>query len=315
MVGGPAGRETGFASGYGLEEEARDGDMRPSSGTASFRAQAYITQVLGYPKLSAREERILFKKWRKTRRPSVKSAILTANLRYVVAIALTYRCYPVEIEDLISEGNLGLLIAFDKYRSSRGTRFITYGAYWVRAFMLSLIIRHSHNGRTGAGPFRSKIFFKIRREKAKSICRYGNCDRAYDDLAEKMHMPVDKVCDMATILETPDVSIDFPLRGDSTVTMLDFLQDAGPTPEETTMQEEKRGLMKRLVEVAMDNLDRREKYIIRKRIFEDDGASLAEIGRDLGVSRERARQLEGRAKKKIRTTLESSGICDYRLLS
>jgi RNA polymerase sigma-32 factor len=266
--------------------------------------QAYINQVLAIPKLSIKDERELFKRWRRTRRQRYKSAILMANLRYVVAIALGYRC-------LIAEGNIGLLVAFDKYKSSRGTRFITYAAYWVRAFILSQIIRLSHNGRTGAGPYRSKIFFKIRREKARSVCRFGDCDEAYEDLADKMQMSVDKVCEMAAILEASDVSIDNPLRSDSKVTMQDFLSDGGISPEDEAAGSEKNDLMKRLVEVAMENLDRREKYIIRKRIFDDDGASLAEIGRDLGVSRERARQLEGRAKKKIRLSLEGSGISDF----
>ncbi len=273
--------------------------------------QTYINQVLAHPKLSIKEERKLFRKWRKTRRPAYKSAILMANLRYVVAIALGYRCYPVDIEDLIAEGNIGLLVAFDKYKSSKGTRFITYAAYWVRAFILSQIIRLSHNGRTGAGPYRSKIFFKIRREKARSVCKFGDCDEAYEDLADKMQMSVDKVCEMAAILEASDVSIDNPLKFDSRVTLQDFLSDGGTSPEDEASSSEKGQLMRRLVEIAMENLDKREKYIIQKRIFEDDGASLAEIGRDLGVSRERARQLEGRAKKKIRISLESSGISDF----
>jgi RNA polymerase sigma-32 factor len=273
--------------------------------------QGYINQVLAIPKLSIKDERELFRKWRKTGRHVYKSSILMANLRYVVAIALGYRCYPVDIEDLIAEGNIGLMVAFDKYRSSRGTRFITYAAYWVRAFILSQIIRLSHNGRTGAGPYRSKIFFKIRREKARSVCKFGDCDEAYEDLADKMQMTVDKVCEMTAILEASDVSIDNPFKLDSRVTLQDFLSDGGASPEEEAAGSEKSELMKRLVEMAMENLDRREKYIIRKRIFEDDGASLAEIGRDLGVSRERARQLEGRAKKKIRLSLEGSGIGDF----
>jgi len=126
-----------------------------------------------------------------------------------------------------------------------------------------------------------------------------------------MQMSVDKVCEMAAILEASDVSIDNPLKFDSRVTLQDFLSDGGTSPEDEASSSEKGQLMRRLVEIAMENLDKREKYIIQKRIFEDDGASLAEIGRDLGVSRERARQLEGRAKKKIRISLESSGISDF----
>jgi len=273
----------------------------------SVMMQEYISQVLSRAKLSRKEEADLFKKWRATKSPAVRDTIITANLRYVVAIALGYRAYPVSFDDLISEGNLGLMIAYDKYRSSRKTRFITYAAFWIRAFMLNLIIRSWHNGRTGAGPYRSKVFFKIRREKARSMCLYGNCPEAYDDLARKMEMPVDRVRSMTSVLEMPDLSIDSPGKRGGETSLKDFLMDAGPTPEESFSTGERATGIKDAVQRAMGELDHREKYIIEKRVFEDEGASLAEIGRDLGVSRERARQLEGRAKRKLRSSLEGSG--------
>ncbi|MFH1434905.1 MAG: sigma-70 family RNA polymerase sigma factor [Pseudomonadota bacterium] len=289
--------------------------MKNSYKTFPEGAQAYIDQALAYPKLPAKEEAGLFRKWKRSKSPDVKSTILLANIRYVVAIAIGYRYYPVDIGDLIAEGNLGLLIAFDKFDTRRKTRFITYAAYWIRALMLNHIIRSWHGGRTGAGPYRSKFFFKIKREKARSICRYGDCDTAYRDLARKMKLPRDKVCDMAEILEKPDMSMDSPLKPGSYATLKEFLFDDGPHPDEVAKYNEIHRLMKRLVGLAMNSLDAREKYIIKKRVIEEDGASLAEIGRDLGVSRERARQLEGRAKKKLRSSLERYGFPDLNAIA
>lgn len=282
--------------------------MKNSDKVFPAGVQAFIDQALAYPKLSAKEEARLFRKWKRSKSSELKSSILLANIRYVVAIAIGYRCYPVDIGDLIAEGNLGLLVAFDKFDTRRKTRFITYAAYWIRALMLNHIIRSWHGWRTGAGPYRSKFFFKIKKEKAKSLCKYGDCDMAYRDLARKMKLPKDKVCNMAEILEKPDRSMDSPLRQGAAATLKEFLFDDGPHPDELAQDNEIQLLMKQLVDLAMSSLDKREKYIIEKRLFEDDGTSLAEIGRDLGVSRERARQLEGRAKNKLRSSLERYGF-------
>lgn len=274
--------------------------------------QSFIDQAHAYPRLTAAEEAKLFRKWKRTKSPAIKRAILLANLRYVVAIALGYRFYPVDIADLIAEGNLGLMIAFDKFDPRKGTRLITYSAYWIRALILNLIIRSWHGGRTGAGPYRSKYFFKIKREKARSICRHGECEEAYEELAEKMSLPVAKVRAMARTLERADISMDSPVKDGSSTTLQELMQGKVPPPDEITEANETEKLVKRLVHDAMQTLDHRERYIIEKRILDEEKSSLAEIGRELGVSRERARQLEGRAKKKIRWSLENCGfeVCD-----
>ncbi|MFH1438722.1 MAG: sigma-70 family RNA polymerase sigma factor [Pseudomonadota bacterium] len=273
--------------------------------------QSYIDQAHAYPRLTAKEEATLFRQWKRTKSPAVKRSILQANLRYVVAIALGYRYYPVDVADLIAEGNLGLLVAFDKFDPKKGTRMITYGAYWIRALILNLIIRSWHGGRTGAGPYRSKYFFKIKREKARSICRHGECEEAYEELARKMNLPVARVSSMARTLERPDISMDSPVRDGSNTTLQELMQDKEPSPEEITESNETQGLVRRLVQDALQSLDNRERYIIEKRILDEEKTSLADIGRELGVSRERARQLEGRAKKKIRWSLENCGYEVY----
>jgi len=281
--------------------------MKNSDKAFSAGVQAFIDRALACSKLSAKEEAKLFRKWKRSKSPEIKSSILLANIRYVVAIALGYRFYPVDIADLIAEGNLGLMIAFDKFNHRKGTRLITYSAYWIRALILNLIIRSWHGGRTGAGPYRSKYFFKIKREKARSVCRHGECEEAYEELAEKMSLPVARVRAMAWTLERADISIDSPVKDGSSTTFQELMQDKELPPDELTEANETEKLVKRLVLDAMNSLDNRERYIIEKRILDEEKSSLAEIGRELGVSRERARQLEGRAKKKIRCSLENCG--------
>lgn len=277
--------------------------------------QSYISQILKIPKITAEREKFLFKKWRTSGDSAARWEILNSNLKYVVAIALGYKNYPVSLEDLICEGNFGLVVAFDKFNPCKGTRFITYASYWIRAFMLRFIVDYWQRGRTGAGPYRSKIFFKFFREKARSMCLFGDNDAVYEDIASKLDMEQGKVCKMIGILEMLDISLDAPIKHGDGGSIKDFFYDGSPSPEEELRDVEKERIMKRLVDEAMSKLDEREKFIIKRRIFNDSGLSLAEIGRLLGVSRERARQLESRAKRKIRSCLESKGITDFEMVS
>ncbi|MFH1437796.1 MAG: sigma-70 family RNA polymerase sigma factor [Pseudomonadota bacterium] len=276
--------------------------------------QVYAARVVSFPKFSAKEEKQLFKRWDTHGDDRAKSLIIQSNLRYVIAIALRYRSRRVGLEDLIAEGNLGLLAALSKFDTKRDVRFATYASYWIRAYMLKLITRCSQEFRTGAGPYRSKVFFKLKRERARSLCKYGNTEAAFSDLAEKLEVDVESAITMTKIVESIDISLEANVKGAEDASLKDLLQDVGPTPEEAACDTENQIFMGGLVEKALASLDNREKYIIKRRIFNGEKVSLAEIGRDLGVSRERARQLEGRAKRKIRTCLEQSGIQSFAMI-
>src|SRR5437016_3325924 len=133
--------------------------------TASI--SAYITQVQQLPTLSREDEHDYAVRFHRDNDRTAGIRLIEANLRYVVAIALSYRRYGVRVADLISEGNVGLMTALKKFDPDRGTRFVTYAAHWIRAFVLDYVIRGWSIVGVGAGPLRSKVFFRLRREKAK----------------------------------------------------------------------------------------------------------------------------------------------------
>ncbi len=237
-----------------------------------------------------------------------KNALVRANLRFVVAIALSYRRYGIRISDLIAEGNLGLMIAAGKFDPERGTRFVTYAGYWIRALILDLIVRASTMVGAGSGPLRSKLFFRLRRERA----RIGNIvpDAAERNaiLAQRFETSEEKMEEMLRRLDARDVSLDQPVHAESGVTMLDALEDDGASPETVAAFHETDGLMRDRLATALSRLDRRERYIVEQRYMGEAEVSLAEIGRELGVSRERARQLEARAKQKLREQLDDLAL-------
>ncbi len=268
----------------------------------------YIARVQAIPVLSREEESTLAFRLRDFADDDAARRLVEANLRYVVAIALTYRRYGVRLADLVSEGNVGLMIALAKFDPTRGTRFVTYAAHWIRAYVLDHVIRTWSIVGVGAGPLRSKVFFRLRREKARILAQTHDAAEANARLAERFGTTADQMAVLAQRLEARDVSLDAKRFDDGNATLLDTLPDGDENQEDEYMQHERTRAVHASVRQAVEKLDPRERFIVEVRMMADrpEELSLAEIGRRLGVSRERARQLEARAKEKLRRHLETS---------
>lgn len=262
----------------------------------------YITLVHQYPKLTREAEYELAERWAKKQDEKAADELIRSHLRYVVAIALKYRRYGVPLSELIAEGNFGLVHALKKFEAKRGNRFVTYAAYWIRAYVLGYVIRSWSLVGVGSGALRSKLFFKLRRERTRIMNLIGDEERADEILADKFGVSPTQISAMVRRLETRDVSLDGKVFDDSATTLMDTLVTAEADQETSLSADERRDQVKVAVRRAVQDLDARERYIVEKRMMADaeDELSLAEIGRRLGVSRERARQLEERAKRKLR---------------
>ena len=264
----------------------------------------YITAAHGYPELSREQEQALTARWLTDRDENAREELVRAHLRYVVSIAFKYHRYGLPLSELVAEGNFGLVHALQKFDNSRGTRFVTYASYWIRAYILNHVIR-SWSMVGGSGALRSKMFFKIRRERVRIANLVGDGEQAEALLAQALDMPQAKVAAMVRSLEARDVSLDAPVFSDSATTLADTLVAAELNQEDGLVSSEVDGYARQAVSEALTGLDPRERYIVEKRLMADseDELSLADIGRTLGVSRERARQLEARAKKKLKTRI------------
>jgi RNA polymerase sigma-32 factor len=233
-----------------------------------------------------------------------RAALIEANLRFVVAVALQYRRYGIRLADLVAEGNLGLMIAANKFDPSRGTRFVTYAGYWIRALILDLVVRASSLVGGGSGPLRSKLFFRLRRERARIGNLSSDAGERNAMLAERFDTTESKMEEMLRRLDARDVSLDQTVFPESGATLLDTLETAEPDPETEVVSHQSMTHARSRLADALAKLDARERFIVEQRFMQDDEASLAAIGRTLGVSRERARQLEARAKQKLRDGLQ-----------
>jgi RNA polymerase sigma-32 factor len=267
----------------------------------------YISMVQGFPQLGREEELVLAKAWSERGDEDAADKLVRAHLRYVVAIALKYRRYGVPLSELIAEGNFGVVHALKKFQPDRGNRFVTYAAYWIRAYVLNYVIRSWSLVGAGSGALRSKMFFRLRREKVRVLNLVGEGEAADDLLATRLGLSRDQVQTMLRRLEARDVSLDAKVFDDSGTAVLDTLIAPGQDQEATLASSGLHEKLRGAVHEAIETLDERERFIVEKRLMADpeDELSLAELGRRLGVSRERARQLEARAKKKLKGRLET----------
>lgn len=258
--------------------------------------------------LHLEDELRLARRWRDEGDRGAADALVRAQLRTVNNLAVKYRHYGVPIAELVAEGNCGLVLALSKFDPDRGIRFGTYAAHWVRAQMLAFIIRTRSIVGGTSGPMRSQVFFKFRRERARVAVLFGAGDAGQGELATRMGMSVTRIQKMIQRLDGQDVSFDEPRCRDTTTTRLEELEDAA-NPEQLLADARRASAVEVAVATALAELDLRERYIVQRRLMadRDEELSLAEIGRALGISRERARQLEVRAKKKLRRSVESVG--------
>jgi RNA polymerase sigma-32 factor len=262
----------------------------------------YTTAARACPPLSRDEESSLVKGWHEQAHEGSRDQLMRANLRHVVAIARKYQRYGLPFGDLVAEGNFGMVHALEKFDPGRGTRFVTYAAYWIRAYILNHVVHSWSLVGGGSGALGSKLFFKLRRERVRIRNLVGEGDLADEMLAQVLDVPVAKAMLMASRLENRDLSLDAKFHGDSSVSLCDTLAGGGNNQEDQIVGFEVDGHAREAVCAALKGLDRRELYIVEKRLMADDEdeMSLADIGRVLGVSRERARQLESRAKLKLK---------------
>jgi RNA polymerase sigma-32 factor len=270
---------------------------------SSASLDRYIQQVRAIPKLSREVEHELALRSGKGDQAAT-DRLVEANLRYVVAIALQYRRYGVTLGDLIAEGSVGLVTAVRKFDPHRGTRFVTYAGYWIRAFVLEAVVRSSTMIGAGSGPFRSKLFFRLRRERARLSNVIADPEELIATLASDFDTTPAKMTELLRRLDQREISLDAPAYHDSDSTLVEMLPGtAEPQDQIVARKRRQSGIQLRLAG-ALSVLDERERLIVEKRILSDDSASLASLGRELGVSRERARQLEARAKKKLAVELK-----------
>jgi RNA polymerase sigma-32 factor len=262
----------------------------------------YMRMARKYPMLDAETEACLARRWRDDRDPEAAERLVGGYQRLVVKIARDYRAYGLPFADLISEGNIGLMQAVDKFDVDRGFRLATYAMWWIRAAVTDYVLRQSSLVRTVTNENRKKLFFNLRRLRAKHQAGDDGhlSPEAVTAIATELGVPEADVIVMDQRLVARDVSVNAAVGGDSSVEWQDFLVSEGDDQEIRLIQNDERDKRRSSLEWALTQLDTRERNILIERKLKDNPPKLAELSVRYGVSRERVRQIEMRAFEKLK---------------
>ncbi|MBM3485489.1 MAG: RNA polymerase factor sigma-32 [Alphaproteobacteria bacterium] len=269
----------------------------------------YIATAMQVPLLERAEESALARRWRDHGDKVALQKIITAHIRLVVRIAAGFRGYGLPLSDLIQEGNVGLLEAANRFDPDREVRFSTYATWWILAAIQEYIVRNASIVRIGTTPAQKSLFFNLRRLRARigsnpsGPMTSQECRR----IADELRVPIEAVERMEAHLSRPDRSLNAGIGGEDTDELQDFLADSRPTPEADVMERRDRRTFSMHLQSALQRLTPRERQIITRRFLNDDRrTTLADIGEDYGVTKERIRQIESKALGKLRQYLGSA---------
>jgi|UniRef100_A0A7C4EU92 RNA polymerase sigma-32 factor len=258
----------------------------------------YMSQIECYPVLSREEENELAKRYREQGDKEAGDVLVTANLRFVIKVALGYRNYGIRLMDLIQEGNIGLIKAVERFDPDKGYRLISYAIWWIKAYIQNYIIRSWSLVKMGTTQAQRKLFYRI-----SDLPEFKNVDDHYENvskLAEKINVTQDEVIDMAARLKAHDFSLDDLISDTSRESFADTLRDESPDQETTLGELQEKMDLKIWAENAIKTLNAREQYIVEQRLLSDSPLTLKELGKRFGITRERARQIERAALKKLK---------------
>lgn len=272
----------------------------------------YIAEISKYPLLSREEEFAFARRLCDEGDISAAHKLVVSNLRFVVKIAHQYRNYGFKLLDLIQEGNVGLMMAVKKFDPSKGYRLISYAVWWIRAQIRSFIVRSWSLVKIGTTYTQRKLFFSLRGEKSKTEQTNAGLDdqNMTRALAEQLGVEEADVMQMEMRLAGRDFSLDANLNESTKTTHLDRMEDSSaPSQEDALVLREQTHLLRSKVATAMDELNDKERFIVEKRLLNDEPLTLQEVGDTFKVSRERVRQLEERVIKKLRVAMaEANGV-------
>jgi RNA polymerase sigma-32 factor len=262
----------------------------------------YISEINRFPLLTPEEEFKLAVRLKKYNDMEAAEKLIVSNLRFVVKIAHEYRNYGFKLADLIQEGNIGLIHAVKKFDPYKGYRLISYAVWWIRAYIQNYLIKSWSIVKIGTTQAQRKLFFKLSQAK-KQLESISRTKPEFAEIASSLGVKGSEVAEMDLRMGTRDVSLHEYIGDDGENSHIDFLAFEGENQEVSLIKNEERSLVKQNITAALTNLNEREKYIILNRVMADNPETLQEIGDKYNITRERARQIEKQALKKVQLAL------------
>lgn len=262
--------------------------------------------------LDAETELALAYAWRDHRDEQALHRLITAYMRLAISMASKFRRYGAPMNDLIQEASVGLMKAAEKFDPDRGLRFSTYAVWWIKASIQDHVMRNWSMVRTGSTSSQKSLFFNMRRVQAR-IEREATAEGIQIErhvllqaISDELGVPLHDVEMMDGRLAGSDFSLDMTQSSeDEGREWIDALEDSGTQADETVANNHDNDTLRQWLLTALSSLNDREQFIVRERKIRDDPRTLECLGKELGLSKERVRQLEAAAFTKMRKNLEA----------
>jgi len=263
---------------------------------------SYLQKIRKFPMLDAAEEYILAKNWREKGDKESAHKLVTSHLRLVAKIATGYRGYGLPMNELVSEGNIGLMTAVKKFDPEKGFRLATYAMWWIKASIQEYILRSWSLVKIGTTAAQKKLFFNLRKMK-NQIMKSDQSDllpEQVTEIANRLDVTEDEVNSMDQRMKGPEASLNATITGeDGETEWQDWVVDENADQELQIAHRQETNKRKALLDQAMSVLNEREKEILFDRRLNEEPKTLEELSQKYNISRERIRQIENRAFEKL----------------
>jgi len=272
----------------------------------------YLVQIKKFPLLSPEEEYMLAKRWKK--RGDLKSAqkLITSHLRLVAKIAMGYRGYGLPVNEMISEGNIGLMQAVKKFEPEKGFKLATYAMWWIKASIQEYILRSWSLVKMGTTSAQKKLFFNLK--KIKNQLSINNTNELkpehIEEISKRLNVKKEEVVSMNRRLLGKEKSLNTPVKDESGTEWQDWLVDNKKDHEIILSEKQELNQRKDLMNEAMSVLNKREKEILTARRLSENTSTLEDLSKKYEVSRERIRQIETKAFEKLQKAILAAAKAD-----
>ena len=276
----------------------------------------YISAAMAAPMLERGYEMELGRRWRDLKDEQALHEMIESHIRLVVRIASKFKGYGLPLGDMIQEGNTGLLEAANRFDPERNVRFSNYATWWIMAAMQEYIVRNSSIVRIGTTPAQKSLFFNLRKLRARLTDNSGNrmTEEERQLIASELRVPLAAVERMESHFSRPDRSLNATVGESESNELVDLLADDSPDPEKIVGDIVDGETRAQWISDAMQHLTPREQEVIKSRFLGEEKTTLAQIGETFGVTKERIRQIEGKALTKLRNALEDRGVGEEALV-
>ena len=265
----------------------------------------YLSQIKKFPMLDAEEEYMLAKNWKERGNLQAAHKLVTSHLRLVAKIAMGYRGYGLPVNELISEGNLGLMQAVKKFDPDKGFRLATYAMWWIKAAIQEYVLRSWSLVKMGTTTAQKKLFFNLRKIKNQiAPNQEGDLrDEQVNEISKRLDVDTDEVINMNRRMMGQEKSLNDPIKSGETDEWQDWIVDERLDQELVVSQKQEYDDKKELLSSAMNVLNEREKEIITARRLKENPITLEELSKKYKISRERIRQIETKAFEKLQKSM------------